>query len=86
MSKNHIFLTDSQTMHVKNEKDSQLKFGDVGSQENTSFYLVERNTAMLRASENDRLRVVEMLQAGRSVSATARQFNRQRSTLRAWFF
>ena len=71
-------------MHVQNEKDSQLKFGDVGSQENTSFYLVERNTAMPRTSENDRLRAVGMLQAGRSVSATARQLNPQRSTLRVW--
>lgn len=72
-------------MHVQTKKGSQMKFCDIGSQENTSFSLVERNTAMPRTSENDRLRAVGMLQAGSSVSATARRFNVQRSTLRVWW-
>ena len=39
---------------------------------------------MPRASKNDRHRAMGMLQAERSISATARQFNVHRSTLRVW--
>jgi len=40
---------------------------------------------MPRTSQNDRNRAIGMLQAGNTVSATARQFNVQRKTVRTWW-
>ena len=72
-------------MHVHAAKPIVSKSDMTCRGENTNFVFICCNCAMPRTPEHDRLRAVGMLQGGSTLSATARHFGVQRSTVSMWW-
>ena len=72
-------------MHVQRVKPTVNESHRFGQGKNSNLFFICNNCAMLRTPENDCLRTVDLLHGGCILSATARHFVVQRSTVRMWY-